>query len=139
MIVLSSPHDHSHCSSLCHIKNASAQLRLVNRLGIHLARAKKRNEPREPTSQYFRKCLIPAESLVLQSQPLLPRMKRRAVSMSMVSILLFFHARQPGAHVWFMIIMEMVKEFTSREALIVHPHKVVRSIDLDFLDQDFIG
>jgi len=30
-----------------------------------------------------------------------------------------------------MVIMEMVKEFTSEETLIVHPHKVVRWFDLN--------
>jgi hypothetical protein len=36
-----------------------------------------------------------------------------------------------------MVIMEMVKEFTSEEAFIVHPHKVVRWFDP--FDPDFIG
>ena len=44
---------------------ASAQQRLANRLRFQLARAQKRNEPREPTRQGLRKCLIFAEALVL--------------------------------------------------------------------------
>jgi len=32
-----------------------------------------------------------------------------------------------------MVIMEMIKEFTSGEAFIVQPHKVVHWIDPDFI------
>jgi hypothetical protein len=45
--------------------------------------------------------------------------------------------REPGAYLWLMVIMEMVKEFTSGEALTAHPHKVVRWFDL--FDPDIIG
>jgi len=38
--------------------------------------------------------------------------------------LLVLHSRQPGAHVRLMVIMEMVKEFTSGEAFIIQPYKV---------------
>jgi len=48
--------------------------------------------------------------------------------------LLVLNARQPSAHVWLMVIMEMVKEFTRAEALTAQPYNVVR-----WLDQDVIG
>ena len=35
-----------------------------------------------------------------------------------------FHTREPGAYIWLMVVMEMVKEFTSGEAFIVQPLKV---------------
>src|SRR5262249_26382517 len=61
-------------------------------------------------------------------RPCLPRMKRRAVSMLIVSIIAFgphllvLNARQPGVYVWLMVIVEMVKELTGEEAFTVHPH-----------------
>jgi len=54
--------------------------------------------------------------------------------------LLFFHTREPGAYVWLMVIMEMVKEFTSGEALTVQPHKKINSSPLmHWIDPNFIG
>ena len=46
-------------------------------------------------------------------------------------------SRQPSAHVRFMVIMEMVKEFANGEAFIVQPHKAVRWIDPDVIGQPF--
>jgi hypothetical protein len=40
---------------------------------------------------------------------------------------LFLYSRKPGAHVWLMVIMEMVKEFTSGEAFIVQTHNKINS------------
>jgi hypothetical protein len=51
--------------------------------------------------------------------------------------LVFLFLRQPSAYIWLMVIMEMVKEFTSGEALIVYPYKVVRWFDS--FDPDSIG
>ncbi len=50
---------------------------------------------------------------------------------------LIFYARQPGAYVWLMVIMEMVKEFTGEEAFIVHPHEVERWLDM--FNPDVVG
>lgn len=51
--------------------------------------------------------------------------------------LVFLLPREPGAYVWLMIIMEVVKKFTGREALSVHPYKVIRRFDC--FDLDIIG
>src|SRR5262245_53623585 len=50
-----------------------------------------------------------------------------------------FHTRQPGTDVRLMVVMKMVKEFPDGEALIVHPHKVVRTTVLDFVDLHVVG
>src|SRR5262245_54746343 len=60
-------------------------------------------------------------------KPCLPRIKRRAVSMSMVSIitfdLLLLHACQPSANVGFMLFMKMGKECSSSKGLTFQPRE----------------
>ena len=49
----------------------------------------------------------------------------------------WFSTRQPGAYVWLMVIMEMVKELTGEEAFTVHPHEVERRLDV--FNPDVVG
>ena len=57
--------------------------------------------------------------------------------MAPVTHIVFFFARQPGAYVWLMVIMEMVKELTGEEAFTVHPHEVERRLDV--FNPDVVG
>ena len=45
------------------------------------------------------------------------------------------NSRQPGSHIWLMVIMEMVKEFTGREALIAKPHQTPVSVNSHLIGQ----
>jgi hypothetical protein len=60
-------------------------------------------------------------------QPLVFRRSPRLPNTYAAPRLVLLGARQPSAHVWLMIVMEMVKQFASREALIAQPHQVVFS------------
>ena len=47
--------------------------------------------------------------------------------------LLFLYSRQPGAHVWLMLIMEMGKDSSSAKGITFQPRKVVLHIHQDFV------
>jgi hypothetical protein len=53
---------------------------------------------------------------------------------------ILIRARQPGAYVWLMVILKMIKEFTNQEALIIYPDQIKNSVPLlDLLDADICG
>jgi hypothetical protein len=47
--------------------------------------------------------------------------------------LLFPYSRQPSAHVWLMLIMEMGKDSSSAKGITFQPRKVVLRIHQDFI------
>ena len=52
---------------------------------------------------------------------------------------MILNSREPGTYIWLMVIMEMVKEFPSGEALAVQPHKVINSRSpVHLLDSDVL-
>lgn len=50
-------------------------------------------------------------------------------------------SRQPGVHVWLMVVVKMVKQFAGREALIAQPQLVVLAArrPADRLDPHIVG
>lgn len=61
------------------------QQRLADRLCVQFARAQKRNEPFEPTSQCLCKCLVLAEGPILQPQAQDDKRVRQAVEFAVKS------------------------------------------------------
>ena len=61
-------------------------------------------------------------------------------ALAAVPLLLFLHSRQPGAHVWLMVIVEMVEDLTNREALTAGPHEMISPSPLvHLIDADILG
>jgi hypothetical protein len=49
-------------------------------------------------------------------------------------------SRYPGAYVWLVVVMKVVKEFASQEALIAQPHQMKNFASLvHLIDSDLLG